>query len=121
MTVTDLSQFSEDQQRAVLGLIDFMADRIADPMWELGIRNAMDALAQEAQQQWPAVQAGEAVDLGVRHLGGAFAGLATEVEALEFIEHAGYILLNGQDAPLATLPAIRNTIDFLATRTKGVQ
>lgn len=119
MSVTDLSRFSEEQRRAALGLIDFLADRLPDPSWELAVRNGLDSLAREAQKLWPAVQSGEAVKLGVEHLHGAFNGLATDAEQLEFIEHAGYILLNGQDGPVATAAPMRNTIDFLVTRHKG--
>jgi hypothetical protein len=119
MSEVEMTEFSKAQLSATTGLVEFVADRVGEPAWELAIRDGLDSLAREAQRRWPAAQAGEVVDLKAEHLNGAFDGLANSDEVTTFIEHAGYILLNGQDAPLATVTAIRNTIDFLSTRNKG--
>lgn len=116
--MSEITDYTDAEQNACMGLVDFIADRIPLDNWHSAMLSAVDSLAGEAQHIWP-LDVDESVELDTAYLGVEFNRIATDDEAVTFLEHVGYILLNGQDGPLATAVAVRDTINKLATLRTG--
>lgn len=116
--MTKITDYTQDEQSACIGLVDFIADRIRLENWHSAMLSAVDSLAQEAHKMWPPF-VGQQIKLDTDHLGVEFNEIATEDEKVTFLVPLGYILLNGQDGPLATAVAVRNTINKMATLRTG--
>ena len=118
MTTRELEKHPPEKRNALLQWVNFVADRVPDPTWRKRLYTGLDELAQRAQEVWPRAQQGKKVQLSITDLGPTFAEV-DDFEAWEFVACTGYILLNGEDGPLATASSMRRTIDSLVQRTKG--
>jgi hypothetical protein len=118
MSVKDMSRFTPEQIEAVQKWVDFCFYRIEDAGWEGRIRTGLNHLTDEAQKIWPAMMAGEPVDLTVRDLGSSWEDV-DEDESWVFVACAGYVLLNGQDSPNVTAVHMRTALDTMTQTIKG--